>query len=365
VKALLDEANRLGLVTKRRQRRDGRQTGGRPFSRGNLYQLLANPIYVGQVSHKGTPHPGQHEAVIDRETFEAVGRQLASNASRRRSASNARAPSLLSGLVFDERGDRLCPTHANKKGHRYRYYISKRLMHRTRDNNDGWRVPADELESAISRAIWELLRDRRRIVEELKRANVPVEWVQEDAPNPATILAKLEDRQTLQRLLHRVTLCTGAIRLEIKRSGLVSMVSGMGPESGAAAEGMIEHTVPVQLRRRGVETRLVLRGPDDAGTHIDDTLVAYVVRTHRWFEELAGGTTESINEIAARDGINASDVGRSLQFAFLAPDIVEAVLAGRQPVELTARRLHRIGTLPTEWDCQRRLLGFEPWSETK
>ncbi len=61
---------------------------------------------------------------------------------------------------------------------------------------------------------------------------------------------------------------------------------------------------------------------------------------------------------ARRDGIDASDVGRNIQLAFLAPDIVEAILAGRQPVELTARRLRRIGALPLEWNHQRRLLGF-------
>ena len=131
VKKLAEESDRLGLVTKRRKRSGGRETGGQPFTRGHLYQLLTNPIYVGDVANKGDTYPGQHQGIIDRQTFDAVRRQLDNNASERRATTNAKAPSLLTGFIYDEVGDRLCPTHANKKGRRYRYYISKRLMHRT------------------------------------------------------------------------------------------------------------------------------------------------------------------------------------------------------------------------------------------
>ena len=131
VKKLAEESGRLGLVTKRRKRSGGQETGGQPFTRGHLYQLLTNPIYVGDVAHKGAAYPGQHHGVIERQIFDAVRRQLGGNAAARGAATNAMAPSLLTGLVYDETDDRLCPTHANKKGRRYRYYISKRLMHRT------------------------------------------------------------------------------------------------------------------------------------------------------------------------------------------------------------------------------------------
>ena len=155
VRALRDEANRRGLTTKRRCFADGRKAGGLPFTRGNLYNLLANPLYIGQVSHKGTIYPGQHEAIVDPETFAAAARQLAGNAVHRHAATNAKAPSLLSGLLYDETGDRLCPTHAKKKGRRYRYYISKRLMHGTGNGADGWRIPAEELEKHGPARGWE------------------------------------------------------------------------------------------------------------------------------------------------------------------------------------------------------------------
>jgi len=83
-----------------------------------------------------------------------------------------------------------------------------------------------------------------------------------------------------------------------------------------------------------------------------------VAQAHQWIDALATGDSEGVQDIAKRDGTDPSDVGRILQLALLAPDIVEAILAGRQPIDLTAMRLKRIGTLPTDWQNQRRVLEF-------
>ena len=90
----------------------------------------------------------------------------------------------------------------------------------------------------------------------------------------------------------------------------------------------------------------------------DESLIALLAKAHRWLAQLATGEFGSAREISHRDGIDASEVSRIIQLAFLAPDIVGAVLAGRQPIELTPRRLMRIGELPLEWHRQRRLFGF-------
>ncbi len=86
--------------------------------------------------------------------------------------------------------------------------------------------------------------------------------------------------------------------------------------------------------------------------------VGTLARAHHWSEELRTGVASSVGDLVTRHGVDQGDVSRSLPLAFLAPDIVEAILQGRQPVELTALRLKRIG-LPLSWVEQRRLLGFE------
>lgn len=364
VKKLAEETLHLGLVTKRRLSSAGQETGGQPFTRGHLYQLLSNPIYVGYVAHKGATYPGQHNAIVDREIFDTVRRQLEINASDRVSANNAKAPSLLTGLVYDETGDRLCPTHANKKGRRYRYYISKRLMHKTGSTDGGWRLAAKELDSAVAEAVGHLLTDELRIIEALQLTGIAPDRLRSILRRAAAAANDLDDkqprqrRQLLSRLLGRVTLDTGSMRIEIKRADLGNLVLGNGVPVAADPGCLFELNVPIAMKRRGVEAKLIVRAAQDKVAAPDQNLVALIAQAHRWFDQLVADEIGSIQDIAERDGIDASDVGRTIQLSFLAPDITEAILAGRQPVDLTARRLRRIGALPLDWDGQRRLLGF-------
>jgi DNA invertase Pin-like site-specific DNA recombinase len=363
VKKLVEEAGSLGLVTKRRIRADGEQTGGQSFTRGHLYQLLTNPVYVGEVAHKGATYPGQHDAIVERETFDAVQRQLDSNAAERRSATNAKAPSLLTGLVYDETGDRLSPTHANKKGRRYCYYISKRLMHRSGSIEGGWRLPAKELDRAVAQTVSDFLRDEIRITDALDLTGAAPDRIRTILRRAVAVADDLSherpesQRRLLHRLLHRVTIHPDSIHIALTRSGLGSLVFGNTPNTVAHSEDLIELTVPAVLRRRGVEAKLVISPAQGEIAAPDKSSIAMLVRAHRWLDQLAKGEVGSVLEIARRDKFDASEVSRTIRLAFLAPDIVEAILAGRQPVELTPRRLMR-DELPLDWRRQRRLLGF-------
>ena len=362
VKRLVEESNRLGLVTKRRIRSDGQETGGQPFTRGHLYQLLANPIYVGDVAHKGIAHRGQHQGIIDRQTFNAVRRQLDDNAAQRGSTINTNLPSLLSGLVYDETGDRLIPSHANKKGRRYRYYISKRLMRQTASAGDGWRLPAKELDVTVTQAVCEFLNDELRVIDALQLTNIAPDRLRSILQRAAEAAIEVNDiqaqRQLLPLLLRRVTVHTGSIQIEIKRPDLASLVSSDSGPVENDPEQLIELTIPMDLRRRGVEAKLVVRAAQGDTATPDKNLISLVAQAHHWFDLLSRGEVGSIRELAQRESIDPSDIGHNMQFCFLAPDIVEAILTGQQPTELTAHRLKRIGALPLEWDRQRLFLGF-------
>ena len=360
VRALHNEVCRLGLVTKRRRSAAGRETGGGPFTRGHLYQLLGNPLYVGEVSHKGACYPGQHEAIVDRGLFDAVRKTLAGNTFDRRSTTNASAPGLLAGLVQDETGDPLCPTHASKKGRRYRYYVSTRLMHGTDGTEGGWRLPAKALEEAVVNALSAFLRDERRMQDALRLGGATPDRLRMVLTNASELAGGLQDSIVLHTLLHRVTLSPDAVHLEVSRSGLSSLLPGDDAPGSLPREGTIEYTVPVRLQRRGVEAKLAMLSREHGMANIDPKLIGLVARAHLWSEQLLGPDAGSLTEIAACNGVHPSDLGRDLQLAFLAPDIVEAILNGWQPVELTAHRLRRIGALPLAWDRQRQLLGFPP-----
>ncbi len=236
-------------------------------------------------------------------------------------------------------------------------------MHRIGSTDGGWCLPARELDGAVVKAVGDFLRDKIRMVDALDLTGVAPDRLRTILNRAAAAADDLNHeqperhRRLLHRLLHRVTLHPGSMRIEIKRAGLGSLVSGNGAHVEAPPEGLIDLTVPVALRRRGVEAKLVVRAAQGEVAAPDENLIALLAQARRWLDQLTAGEIGSAREIARRGGINASEVSRSIQLAFLAPDIVEAVLAGHQPIALTLSRLMR-GELPLEWHRQRRLFGF-------
>ncbi len=128
VRALQAELEEAGIRSKRRILADGTPYGGQKLSRGALYLMLQNRIYRGEITHKGNAYPGEHPAIVDEALWDQVQAILAENRVDRDIGSYAKQPSLLAGLAFDETGERLTPSHAVKKGTRYRYYVSRSLI---------------------------------------------------------------------------------------------------------------------------------------------------------------------------------------------------------------------------------------------
>jgi site-specific DNA recombinase len=360
VHALKGEADRRDIRTKHRP--GTKNEGGKPISRGNLYALLSNPLYVGEVAHKKATYPGQHEPIIDRSIWDKVQRSLKANASDRRSDANTTGPHLLTGRIFDERGEPFCPTHTSKKGQRYNYYISKHLMYaRAKSQNGGWRLPAQEIEGVIIDALANLLRDTRQLVAQLS-VHEPSLTLLRTVSNQAEKLASslqssdLDARKAVfSDLFRRIVLRQNALVIELDRSRLIAaLLISQEP----ADKSPVIISIPLRIGRRGVETKLILNSDNDVSHRCDDALIHLVSRSRHWFDEIIRGEIDSVLAIAEREGIDPSDVGRDLQLAFLAPEIVDAILTGDQPVELTANRLRLFGTLPLDWNRQRELLGF-------
>jgi site-specific DNA recombinase len=124
VKLLKEELDREGI----RSKRGKNGSGGRPFSRGALYALLQNPLYIGKIRHKENVYDGNHEAIIEKTQWQAVQAALTRNRHNKYLRTQAKEPSLLAGLVFDNDGHPFSPTHTRKKNRRYRYYVNQALV---------------------------------------------------------------------------------------------------------------------------------------------------------------------------------------------------------------------------------------------
>jgi site-specific DNA recombinase len=128
VKKLKAHFDECGVKSKIRISSSGRSTGGTSYSRGALFSILKNRLYLGEVPHKGQSYPGQHEAIVEKDLWDKVRMLLAENIHARRYSTNAKAPSALRGLLYDEDGTRFTPTHTRKRGKRYRYYVSQKVI---------------------------------------------------------------------------------------------------------------------------------------------------------------------------------------------------------------------------------------------
>src|SRR5271155_3757734 len=206
---------------------NGTERGGKPFSRGHLYTLLSNPIYTGQIAHKGELHPGQQPALIDDESWSAVRDQLAANTSDHRRGAKAAEPSLLAGLLADAQGERLTPSHAVKKGRRYRYYVSAVLITDAgTDRAQGWRLAAGEIEEAVIRILVDALTSPASLVERLGAAAMPSDLIRKLLSRAARMAGALggspgERAKLVRELVEKIIIDEKTIIIKLQRGLLL------------------------------------------------------------------------------------------------------------------------------------------------
>lgn len=371
VKAACD---RQGIVTSVRTSRSGRTTGGTSFSRGHIYWLLRNPIYIGRVKHHGTTYEGQHDAIIDVATWEAVQQKLDASAPFHIASSASSHTHLFRKRVVDNAGHPLYATKTSKKGRIYFYYTSRSLMVPGSAAERGWRVPAGQFDTLITQHLAGILGD-------------PVELARlldcEDKPNldPAFVVDRsmylrevldasdhVPAGNKLALLVRRIRLLDDGIEIELCRDQLVPDVGEAEPlqakEAWSDQQCATTHSRTVLLRlqvrlgRRSSGARLMVDAWPERQASPDTALIELVAQVHRWNRMLGTSEAASIREIANLEHVEESEISRVIHLSCLAPDIVDAILDGLHPPTLTVTRLRRMGRLPLDWTAQRKLLGF-------
>jgi site-specific DNA recombinase len=328
-----EAADRQALVSKYRRFESGKTFGGVAFTRGRIYHLLANPVYVGEIRHKRRSYPGQHPAIIDRATFEAAKLKLKANASRVKAQTSATSHSPLVGKLTDETGDRLKPSHAVRRGKRYCYYVSRRLVAgRGKSDSRGWRLPAAALEGAVARLIIDAS-ETPSAAQGLTDGATP-EMLTKLPPAARSLCSALSgpDRgPTLRAIVASARIEPGRLSITLCP---VAMAERLDVPLAHISRDALSLIGEFRLRRRGVEAKLVLA---NTPTALDRTLLKTVARGWAWFEEVKAGAT--MQAIADRERITQRRVAHLVDLAFLAPDIVRSIVEGRQPPMLTADRL--------------------------
>ena len=340
---LVDELIDSGVRTKHRVLKDGRQIGGLPFTLGPLSHMLNNPVYVGEVRHKGTNYPGQHEPIISQELWDGVQSSLARNRVNRRIGGWGRAQSLLTGMLFDQAGRLMTPTAAVKGARRYRYYVSRARSGEKLDAKDKVKVPAGELERAVIEQMVSWLELGRGIHLEGTSDEIDEQRL------ARKIFAKRltagtfhEQREQLLSRAARVDLTSNGLRIGFDEQDCV------GSQSRASLE--IESKL---VDRRG-DLKLMI-APFGGGQQRDPdpVLVKLLVHAFAARESLLSGEADPLTS-----DYSPLHRNRLARLSYLAPDIVSAIVTGNHPPALNGRRLLRAGKLPLDWQGQRQLLGF-------
>jgi site-specific DNA recombinase len=369
VRLLRDELEAHGIAGKSWTSVSGRSWGGKPISRGALYLILQNRIYRGEIVHKDESYQGEHAAIIDPASWEAVQQRLAENAVERGTGTRVKNPSLLVGLLFDSGGHRMTPTHAVKSGRRYRYYVSRPLIVEARSDAAGLRIPAAQIEQIVANRLRRLLSEPASVFEILEaqtteprlkqklmnRANqLAEEWVR---------MAPLRLRVILLALVHRVDMHPDQVVIHLRPRRLTAFLddrpSGTNPDP-LGDEPLVLLSHPVRLRRAGKEVRMVIDHTDPfaPAPKPDPSLIKAIANAHRFNERLLHGGVSRFADLAKSEKLHRSYFSQVLRLAYLAPDITAAILEGRQPEGLSATMLIEHPSLPLSWHEQRAALGF-------
>jgi hypothetical protein len=363
LKAHLEQRHVLSKV---RISSSGQEAGGGSHSRGGLYKFLANRIYIGEIFHKGNSYPGEHKAIIDRELWESVRAKLAENHRARRHRTNASEPSLLSGLLFDEDGCLYTPSHAVKNGKRYRYYVSRRIIHgRSPDTAQSSRIPARELEQLVLTELRSFFGSADRVTaiagqagDDLATTRALVDAAQQFAKALAGD-STWGLRELLAGIVVRITIQQDSIEVHVSkegaRAGLLNQEKILGQDSDGQS---VLLTIAMKLKRCGGEMRLIIPGwaAIDQRRQPVSSLIKAVSRASDWVRRMEVGEFKHQRALAEATKLEPRYINAILRVAFLAPEIVEAIIDGRQPPDLTLGSLK--GVLPMSWQRQKKLISF-------
>jgi site-specific DNA recombinase len=336
VNELLRDLRERNIRTKTRQLSTGATRGGIPFGRGALYYLLGNHFYIGEVKYRNEILPGEQPPIMDRALFESVRQKSLAQWSHRTVVRN-KSDYLLTGLVFDDAGHRMVPTHATKAGVRYRYYVSTPFLHgeaKTASAGSVSRIPAADIEDTVVKSLKEHLAANQG--------------------KSAIGTLPLEDCGDLTRLVAEIVVHKDELVVRLKSDNTDEAsdcpddrsfsIPWQKPPSKRSRQILLPHNAsrsdvrPEQFERRA-------------------RLVSAIARGRRWLDDVVSGRITTIAELCTREKCSVRQVNMTISLAFLAPNLVKAAVEGRLPRGIGVERLR---DPPTEWSRQFEALGLNP-----
>jgi site-specific DNA recombinase len=338
--ALQRDLREQGIVTRKRTLSSARAIGGRALTNGPLAHMLRNRMYLGEINHRDKSYRGEHAPIIDPSLFKAIQTKLTENRQeRRRRRQNSDA--LLTGKLFDDRGNPMTPTYAIKKGVRYRYYVSCVL-------NQGRKEEAGSFPRVAAEAV------ERIVLDGIGGLSPVTQFALRPSPPSGGLLRPARDSEAPEAA-ERIAANVDKITL-----GIQSIEIRLLEDSDLPSKVIAIPWSPQAFRRK----REVIQSSSESASaarliraEARRKLLSAIAKGRRWLDKMISGKVEGIETIANREGVSERSARIGLSLAFLAPDIVQAAVDGILPRGLGVSRLM---DMPPSWVDQRSIIGIAP-----
>jgi len=360
VPELVEMLARNGSHTKMQQRKDGGTKGGVHFKRGNLYHLLSNRIYRGMTVHKGEAFAGEHEAIVSEDLWNEVQSKLARQGQGGSSRKVSPRTGVLAGLIYDGEGRAMVLTHTQKGNRRFHYYANR---YETLGDSTASRVSARDIESIVVDQLCQTLASGNKVQSMLLDGSYTSEQLHNVISRCSRLATELgsakyaRKQEVLRNLLGRVDLHENRVVIRIDNRSLLNIVLADATVQPTPMNLTIER--PAIRVRRGKALRLVIpaQSSGDSIQMRDEKLIELIAESRTIMAQINDNPGKSIPSLAAEQGRCRVRMMKVAKLGCLAPDIVTAIIEGRQPTKLTPGKLLSVD-LPLAWAEQKRALGF-------
>jgi len=329
---------------------------GKNFAKGHLYRILENKTYIGKIEHKNNVYEGLHEAIVDEEVFEQTQKLLSANRIRQSGSTDKKNPSLLAGKLFDDKNNYMSPSHSNTRNRKYRYYVSQAIIqHRRQEAGTISKIPAGEIEKVVTQKIKDFVSDSNNIQPLLKESNIHKQKVL------LSNIANKIDSQFIRALLSKVIIYKEKVEITICKNQLLNVLEAVAYNTNYPEEQKEETKTPIILTKNIKITAtanngsvLILTDSDSQQPEINPILVKAIAKSYLWNKQILSGEVKNGAEIQKRENLKSyAYVANILDLRFLAPNIIEQILNGNQPRNITIKNLFKIKNL--DWNDQNNI----------
>lgn len=315
------------------------------LSKGQLYHLLANQLYVGKIIHKENVYEGEHEAIIEDEVFEKVQKLLLENRVDKNCGIKSSSNSLLAGLIYDDKNNKMSPSHSTTRKRRYRYYLSQAVkkFNKTQAGSIS-KIPAGEIEKFVVETIKEFLLDRT------KMQKIICEF---DVTKQNEILSALQDIEDFSNprlirvILNKVVISKESVEITICENALLKTLENLKRGINPPEEMNGETEVPIIILKKVQISQpsktgniLIINASKDAIPAPNPYLVNAIVKSHYYHRLLIDRKVKDIAELQNMEGLKDTKYIRNiLSLKFLPPSLTEEILNGSQSIDLSLQKL--------------------------